>query len=141
MKNKRLVMVSLLAILLAGGGFMVTSALVGQGNSKPSPLVDRQGNTIQQISLKGNKATPDTVTVVVGHSVQFNANDNMTHELAEGEGSADGHTHDHEGRFESGEFKPGEAWRAQFKKPGNYFFHDHHNPDINVLVVVYKPKA
>ena len=91
--------------------------------------------SVHQVLLNKNNVSPDSLTVKGGESVQFNSNDGKSHKIALGEG---GHEHDHEGSFSSGEFKANEAWRATFKEPGTYFFHDHLNPDINVLVVAYK---
>lgn len=48
------------------------------------------------------------------------------------------YTHDHTEGFSSGLFGPDEAWRATFKEPGTYFLHDHANPEVNILVVVYE---
>jgi plastocyanin len=88
------------------------------------------------VALKSNGADPRELSVPVGSFVQFNSADNKTHNLSLGEG---GDEHDHSGPFYSGEFGGDEAWKVQFKEDGSYFFHDHMNPDINVLVVVYTP--
>ena len=57
------------------------------------------------------------------------------------EGDEGGEEHVHEGKFSSGEFKADEAWRVQFNDAGTFFFHDHLNPKLNILVVVYTPGA
>ena len=88
------------------------------------------------VSLKAKQAVPNTVTVPVGEYVQFNSADGKTHNLSLGEG---GDEHSHTGKFNSGEFKADEAWRVQFNDEGSYLFHDHLNPAISVLVVVYTP--
>ncbi|MDQ3123618.1 MAG: hypothetical protein M3Q14_02965 [bacterium] len=50
--------------------------------------------------------------------------------------------HDHaESDYSSGTFQADEGWKVTFSKPGTYFFHDHFNPDLNILVVVYQPSA
>ena len=95
-------------------------------------------NGAYAVDIKDGRAFPDTLTVPVGKTVQFNARDGQKHELAVGEG---GDQHHHEGSFNSGEFGSGEAWRATFNQPGTYFFHDHYNPKVNILVVVYRPSA
>jgi len=140
-KPKPIIIVALAALLVAGGGFLLADHWAEKQAARNAIAVDSSSNPIQQVSLSGDKATPDTVTILAGRSVQFNSADGKTHELAQGEGTANGHTHDHEGEFSSGEFKAGEAWRVQFKKPGTYFFHDHDNPNINILVIVYEHKT
>lgn len=88
------------------------------------------------VDLSESKATPDTIAVPVGSFVQFNSMDGKTHNLSTGEG---GEEHEHIGKFNSGEFKADEAWRVQFNDEGSFIFHDHLNPKISVLVVVYEP--
>ena len=91
----------------------------------------------QTVSLQSDKASPDEVSIKVGQVLQFNANDDKSHRLAFGEGGTE---HQHTSKTDSGVFKPGEGWRVRFDKPGTYFFHDHFNPNINILVVAYNPK-
>lgn len=88
------------------------------------------------VQLVTDKALPDTVAVKVGDYVQFNSADGQNHDMSLGKGGQD---HDHHGKFESGEFKADEAWRVQFNEEGSFYFHDHLNPKINILVVVYTP--
>ncbi len=88
------------------------------------------------VSLKSDKAYPDTVTVTPGSYVQFNSADGNSHSLSLGQG---GHDHAHHGKFSSGTFGADEGWRVQFKEEGSFVFHDHMNPEISVLVVVYTP--
>jgi plastocyanin len=88
------------------------------------------------VSLYENRAAPDTVTVPVGTHVQFNSKDGKSHNLSLGEG---GEEHEHNGKFYSGEFQADEGWRAEFNQEGSFYFHDHFNPKINILVVVYTP--
>ncbi len=88
------------------------------------------------VALRDNKADPDTVSVKAGTYVQFNSADGKTHNLSLGKG---GEEHSHTGKFSSGDFGADEAWRVQFKEEGSFLFHDHFNPKINVLVVVYTP--
>lgn len=130
LRNK-LILIAL-AVVAMGAGFMVANQLV----SKDHVQTAEASAAGVQIQLQGNKATPDTVTVKVGETVQFNTADGKKHEIALGQG---GHDHEHIGTYSSGDFGAGEAWRVQFKQAGNYYFHDHFNPDINVLVVVYTP--
>ena len=88
------------------------------------------------VDLYEDKASPDTLAVSVGSFVQFNSKDGKTHDLSLGGG---GNEHQHKGKFQSGEFKGDEGWRVQFKEEGTYTFHDHYNPKVNVVLVVYTP--
>jgi plastocyanin len=88
------------------------------------------------VALQADRAEPDTITVQPGDFVQFNSADGKSHSLSVGEG---GEEHSHTGSFSSGTFGGDEAWRVQFKEEGSFLFHDHLNPKINVLVVVYTP--
>lgn len=88
------------------------------------------------VNLYEDKATPDTIAVAVGSYVQFSSKDGKSHSLSLGEG---GEEHIHSGKFSSGEFKADEGWRVQFNDEGSFYFHDHLNPKISVLVVVYTP--
>lgn len=89
-----------------------------------------------QVDLTSAKAIPDTITVPVGQAVQFNTKDGKKHNISLGEG---GEEHEHTGKYSSGDFGKDEAWRVTFTEPGTFTFHDHYNPDINILVVAYKP--
>lgn len=128
MKRKEFILTLVAAIALASGGFLVASAVA----QRRSPM-----GSNYQVQLQATKATPDTLSIPVGSTVQFDSHDGNEHELALGEGAADGHGHDHTGAYSSGTFGADEGWRVQFKETGTYFFHDHKNPDINILVVVY----
>jgi plastocyanin len=86
------------------------------------------------VNLLQNEASPNTLAVTNGSYVQFNSADGKTHSLSIGGG---GDEHNHKGKFSSGEFKADEAWKVQFTEDGTYTFHDHFNPKINVVVVVY----
>ena len=68
--------------------------------------------------------------------LQFNTKDGKKHRIAIGQGGTE---HEHISATNSGDFGAGEAWRVRFDKVGTYFFHDHYNPNVNVLVVVYEP--
>jgi plastocyanin len=127
-----LVSITLIAIAFAAAGFMIARQVA----------IDSQGATASQyacegtcVALMADKAEPDTLTVKAGEYVQFNSADGKAHSLSLGLG---GKEHQHKGPFSSGAFQADEAWRVQFKEPGTYTFHDHLNPNINVLVVVYQ---
>lgn len=129
-KKQSLLLVSLL--LLAGTiGFGVSYAV--SKNSRAKAETNCQGTCV---ALYQDKASPDTISVPVGTYVQFNSADGKAHNLSVGKG---GEEHQHSGKFYSGEFQADEGWRVQFKEDGTFYFHDHLNPNINVLVVVYTP--
>lgn len=89
------------------------------------------------VALTETGAQPDTVTVKKSSFVQFNSADGKTHSLSLGKG---GEEHEHTNKkFQSGDFNGDEAWRVQLNDEGSFFFHDHYNPKINILVVVYTP--
>lgn len=88
------------------------------------------------VDLYQDKASPNTLAVAVGSYVQFNSKDGKAHELSLGGGGGE---HEHKGDFQSGEFKADEGWRVQFKEEGTFTFHDHYNPNVNIVVVVYTP--
>lgn len=118
-------------VLIALLGFTATYAL--SKNDATAAGTVCQGTCV---ALQADKASPDTVTVTPGSFVQFNSADGEKHSLSLGDGGSE---HDHKGTFSSGVFKADEAWRVQFKEEGSFVFHDHFNPDISVLVVVYTP--
>ncbi len=88
------------------------------------------------VNLKEDRAYPDTLTVPVGKTVQFNTMDGKKHKISLGEG---GDEHGHSGTFSSGDFGKDEGWKSTFNDVGTYSFHDHYNPNINVLIVAYRP--
>lgn len=96
---------------------------------------DRLCDNIQCVNLRADGARPDTLAVPVGSYVQFNSADGQMHSLSLGKG---GDAHGHSGPFTSGNFAADEAWKVQFKEPGTFHFHDHYNPGLNVLIVVYE---
>lgn len=108
------------------------------GLSDRSTTITNRANSCEGtcIALKKEGASPATVAVPVGGFVQFNSADGASHSLSIGSG---GHDHNHTGKFSSGTFKADEAWRVQFKDEGTFKFHDHLNPKINVLIIVYTP--
>lgn len=91
-------------------------------------------NTDLQVDITKQGLQPDTVILKVGQTLQINANDGQKHSFSHGEGGSE---HSHSGAFSSGDFNDGEAWKVTFKKAGTYQFHDHYNPNINLLVVAY----
>lgn len=124
--NRKVLIVAVLAGILSFGGSYALTNMRTQASQASDGVV--------QVALHENSAKPDSIAVTTGQTVMFNSADGKIHNLSLGEG---GDEHDHHGPFYSGEFGADEAWRATFEQPGTYFFHDHTNPDINVLVVVY----
>lgn len=88
------------------------------------------------VELTSNGAAPHTVAIKAGQHVQFNSADGQKHNLSLGKG---GEEHQHSGPYYSGEFGADEAWKVQFKQDGTYQFHDHYNPKLSILIVVYEP--
>ncbi len=121
----------LAAIVLAGSiSFGVTYATADRQDVAASTC---KGNCV---SLADTGASPSTIAVPLNSFVQFNSADGKTYDLSLGGGGSE---HEHKGKFQSGDFGKGEAWRVQFKDEGSFIFHDHHNPKVSVLVIVYEP--
>ena len=94
------------------------------------------------VALREDRAEPDAISVPIGGYAQFNSADNKMHNIAEGSGDVDHDgSHVHSGKHLSGDFKANEGWKVQFNKTGTFEFHDHYNPKINFIVIVYQPDA
>lgn len=125
------------AVFTACVGLGLIGGLVYAKAHKPKAAV------VHQVDLLADHANPSIVPVKLGESVQFNTKDGLKHNIDQGLGETNSHNHDaggHDhtvGGLSSGDFKSGEAWRAQFKKVGTYYFHDHFQPDIRITIVVY----
>lgn len=128
--KSQLTFIIVVAVIVSVVSFAVAFSV---SRSKNSSQARCEGTCV---ALREDTADPDTISVKVGTYVQFNSADGKTHKLSLGEG---GKEHSHKGKFTSGDFKGDEAWRVQFKEEGSFLFHDHFNPKINVLVVVYTP--
>ncbi len=136
-------LLTLVAIIGMSGGFIGVGAIT----SGPKPDI-RKTTSCPGIcvELTPDGMKPDELALKVGEFVQFNSVDGKSHNIAEGDGKdthaghGDPEFHDHVGGFVSGEFGADEAWRVQFKKPGTYKLHDHHNPNQKILIVVYEDK-
>lgn len=131
LSNVQLVMVALLLSTIMG--FALVYALSGRTTGNDAVAKSCDGTCI---ALEKDGAEPATIAVLVGSFVQFNSADGKSHSLSLGGG---GDEHSHTGQFSSGTFKADEAWRVQFKDEGTFKFHDHFNPNINVLIIVYTP--
>lgn len=88
------------------------------------------------VALGPYGANPETVVLTRGSFLQFNSADGKSHNLSLGQG---GEHHQQSSSLNSGEFKANEGWRVQFNEDGSYTFHDHLNPKVSVVVVVYTP--
>lgn len=84
MTSKRLALTIAAIFILGGLSYAGVKSYVLQGKTV-GRRVDDTGNIVQ-ISLANDKATPDTVTVMVGQGVQFNTADGLKHDMGQGEG-------------------------------------------------------
>lgn len=137
------VMLPVLAVLSGLIAFGAVSAFSGSKASQASC----EGICV---ALTPEGMRPDELAVKVGEFVQFNSADGKRHNISLGEGAGgtedSGHAahegkHEHTSGYTSGDFEADEAWRVQFKEPGTYYLHDHYNPELNILVIVYEEKA
>jgi plastocyanin len=143
MKHPILIFVSI-AVVAAGLTFGVTYYKQTQ-NAVVSDAV--------QVDLLTDHAQPSVVSVGKGKFVQFNTKDNKTHNIGQGSGEStthdasssthehgpEGATHEHTpGTKESGTFGKNQAYRLQFNEKGTFTYHDHLNPKISIVVVVYE---
>ena len=126
---------TLLLAVLVLAGFLSFSVIYMVSARRSTNKIQRISNCKDTcVDLYQDKASPDTVAVTVGSYVQFNSKDGKTHDLSLGAGGSE---HVHTGKFQSGDFGANEGWRVQFNEEGSFVFHDHLNPKISVLVVVY----
>ncbi|MEO5498991.1 MAG: hypothetical protein ABIR46_00660 [Candidatus Saccharimonadales bacterium] len=123
----------LAVVLVSLVGFGAVYGYTKYSNSN-SPSQSSCKDTCVALGIDG--AAPNSIAVALNSYVQFNSADGKSHNLSLGEG---GEEHEHTGKFNSGVFKADEGWRVQFKDEGTFIFHDHFNPKINVVVVVYEP--
>ena len=104
------------------------------------------------VDINNGSFTPSELAVKKGEIVQFNSKDELTHNIAVGRGTDHGNSdsdhddsgspdHEHVEGTESGEFGVGEGWRVEFMETGSYLLHDHYNPELSMLVVVYDQSA
>lgn len=135
--------VQLVAVVVVAG-LISFGAVVATANKKA--VAGAKSCQAICVSLTKDGISPDTLAVKVGEYVQFNSADGQQHNIGLGGGEADKQTdatghehHEHVGDYTSGDFVANEAWRVQFKQPGTYKFHDHYNPNLNILIVVYDP--
>lgn len=145
MKNLRQIfsntIFQLIVIIVIVGAISFTAVSIM--NSKKPILASKNCQGLC-VNITKDGIDPDTLTVKVGEFVQFNSADGKQHNLGlgggvDGDKTAHDADHEHVGEFTSGDFNADEAWRVQFKTAGTYKFHDHYNPKLNILVVVYAP--
>lgn len=129
--SAKLIAIFLVVLISSAGAAYAISA-----NSSSKKTSDQNCQADQCVQLTSSGAVPNEIYVKLGTTVQFNSADGKTHSLSLGKG---GEGHEHIGNFFSGDFGADEAWRVQFEKLGTFEFHDHYNPGISILVVVYKP--
>lgn len=128
--NVQLIVLTLLTALLGFG------LVYGISHSTDNRTVHSAACEDTCVALAENGASPNAIAVATGSYVQFNSADGKSHNLSIGKG---GDEHEHMGKFYSREFQADEGWRVQFNEEGSFTFHDHLNPQINVVVVVYTP--
>lgn len=136
--RKTTILLPLLAIVAGVISFMGVQALTSKSTASDTSC---QGMCV---ALREDGMQPNELAVRVGEFVQFNSADGKRHNISIGEGAGDSHghephdmPHEHTEAYASGDFGADEAWRVQFKEPGTYQLHDHYNPKLNILVVVY----
>lgn len=138
--TKNVVLLPLIGLVAIGVGFASVSAL---NKSYPTG----KGCTGICVMLSPSGMEPNELAVRAGEYVQFNSADGKKHNISLGEGaggaedqdhSPHGGKHEHAAGLSSGDIAPDEAWRVQFKEPGTYSLHDHYDPKLNILVVVYE---
>ncbi len=141
----------------------LSAGITGYFTARNEPAIAQNESTnpdIKQVDLYESSVSEDTIILKVGQTVQVNNKSDFDRELSLGSGNAghdekqpepsevsesdahdkeeSKHSHDHTDGFSSGLFGPDEAWRGTFQEPGTYFLHDHANPEVNILVVVYE---
>jgi hypothetical protein len=136
LKNK-IVLIGSIGIIAITIGFVASTMLLPQqakGSAQNCPEIC--------VLLTEDGMNPNTLAIKKGQYVQFMTADGKRHEIGIG-GGEDTHSHsdehEHLSDYTSGNFGPDEAWRVQFKEVGTYKLHDHKNPKLTILVVVYDP--
>lgn len=129
--NVQLIALTIIAALLS---FSLVYVIVSRSNDNRT--ADNTACEGTCVALTKDGASPNAIAVATGSYVQFNSADGKSHNLSIGKG---GDAHEHTGKFYSGEFQADEGWRVQFNEEGSFTFHDHFNPKINIVVVVYTP--
>ncbi len=126
------VLFPLVAVIAIGVGFVGVNALSGKDQ-----VANGNCDGIC-VALTTEGMRPDELAVEAGSFVQFNSADGKKHNLSVGEGGG-GHDgkHEHRGKLASGDIAPDEGWRVRFNEAGTYELHDHYNPKLNILVIVY----
>lgn len=133
LSRKQLSLLAVIALTAGFMGFFGMRATLGQ-----TATATKSCDLAKCVQLTESGAIPDILTIEVGTVVIFNSADGKKHSLSLGEGGED---HVHSGPFSSGDFEADEAWKVEFKEQGTFEFHDHYNPKLSVLVVVFKPGA
>lgn len=161
-----LVIVPAVALVAAFGVGLGARMLAGSDGATRSSSSYSERCDGHCVDLAAGKAAPSSLSVPVGEYVQFNNSDGGEYNISLGRGTdthaaagedadktddhGDSHAeesedtskdHDHDKRFVSGDIGEGKAWRVQMKQAGTYYFHDHYDPDLTILVVAYEPGA
>ncbi len=152
LKNKAFIIATFFVIMGISAGI---TGYVTARNESARAQSQKSNSELITIDLFESSASLETITAKVGQTIQVNNKSSYSRELSLGSGNAAHESergdeknqerhdetmegHDHQSGFSSGMFEPDEAWQATFQEPGTYFLHDHANPDLNILVVVYE---
>ncbi len=140
--SKNILLFPLMGVIAVIIGFVGISAVTGP------EYATGQECTGTCVNLTPSGMEPGEIAVKKGEFVQFNSADGKKHNISLGEGAggdeqsghqAHGGKHEHRASLASGDFEADEAWRVQFDEVGTYQLHDHYNPDLNILIIVYEP--
>lgn len=134
MLRSRLALV-IIALVFGVVGFGVSVGIAKSHTSKPAA-------TVTEIQLLKDRAEPTAITVKVGETVQFNAKDGRTHDIARGSGGLAGvHTATSDTGPSSGQFGADEGYRLTMKEAGTFDFYDKLDPRLSVTIIVYVEKV
>ena len=100
--------------------------------------VNNKSSYLRELSLGSGNAGHAPENSEEAQEDYLEEGESDTHEDKSHKQEESKHAHDHTDGFSSGLFGPDEAWKATFQEPGTYFLHDHTNPEVNILVVVYE---
>lgn len=100
--------------------------------------VNNKSSYLRELSLGSGNAGHAPENSEEAQEDYLEERESDTHEDKSHKQEESKHAHDHTDGFSSRLFGPDEAWKATFQEPGTYFLHDHANPEVNILVVVYE---
>jgi len=122
------ILVWILLLLALVGTFVLTRQL--EKGSSNTASIFLGGIHTHEVEIYSDKAVPVSVVAKIGDEIVFKIMDEAFHNIAEQRSSKRGV------RLESGELKTGESYILSFSSPGEYYFYDRMNLDINVTITV-----